>query len=44
MTGFLLPELDVNMRALDVDNLTDPPSLLVGENHHAKIAIVTPLK
>jgi virginiamycin B lyase len=44
MTQFLLPELDVNMRALDVDNLTNPPSLLVGENHHAKIAIVTPLE
>jgi streptogramin lyase len=44
MTQFLLPQLDVNMRALDVDNFTDPPSLLVGENHHAKIAIVTPLE
>jgi streptogramin lyase len=44
MTQFLLPQLDVNMRALDVDNLTNPPSLLVGENHHAKIAIVTPLE
>jgi virginiamycin B lyase len=44
MTQFLLPDLDVNMRALDVDNFTNPPSLLVGENHHAKIAIVTPLE
>jgi virginiamycin B lyase len=44
MTQFLLPQLDANLRALDVDNLTDPPSLLVGENHHAKIAIVTPLE
>jgi hypothetical protein len=44
MTQFLLPQLDVNIRALDVDNLTNPPSLLVGENHHAKIAIVTPLE
>ena len=44
MTQFLLPQLDVNMRALDVDNFTNPPSLLVGENHHAKIAIVTPLE
>jgi streptogramin lyase len=44
MTQFLLPELDVNMRALEVDNFTNPPSLLVGENHHAKIAIVTPLE
>lgn len=43
MTEFLLPQLDVNMRALDVDNFTSPPSLVVGENHHAKIAIVTPL-
>jgi virginiamycin B lyase len=44
MTQFLLPQLDVNMRALDVDNMTNPPSLLIGENHHAKIAIVTPLE
>jgi virginiamycin B lyase len=43
MTQYLLPQLDVNIRALEVDNLTNPPSLLIGENHHAKIAIVTPL-
>jgi streptogramin lyase len=43
MTEFLLPQVDANLRALDIDNLTSPPSLLVGENHHAKIAIVTPL-
>jgi virginiamycin B lyase len=44
MTQFLLPQLDANLRALEVDNFTNPPSLLVGENHHAKIAIVTPLE
>jgi streptogramin lyase len=43
-TQFLLPQIDANLRALDVDNLTNPPSLLIGENHHAKIAIVTPLE
>jgi len=44
MTQYLMPQVDVNIRALDVDNLTNPPSLLLGENHHAKIAIVTPLE
>jgi streptogramin lyase len=39
---FLLPQLDVNIRAVDVNNFTNPPSLLIGENHHAKIAVVTP--
>jgi hypothetical protein len=43
MIEFLLPQIDANLRALDVDNLTNPPSLVIGENHHAKIAIVTPL-
>jgi virginiamycin B lyase len=44
MTQYMLPTLDVNIRSLDVSNFTTPPSLIVGENHNAKIAVVTPLE
>jgi virginiamycin B lyase len=43
MTQYMLPTLDVNIRSLDIDNFTTPPSLVVGENHRGRIALVTPL-
>jgi len=43
MTQYLLPRLDVNIRCVNVDNFTNPPSLLIGENHQAKIALIQPL-
>jgi streptogramin lyase len=44
MTQFMLPSLDVNIRGIDVNNFSNPPGILFGENHQARIAIVTPLK
>lgn len=44
ITQYLLPTFDVNIRRVEVDNLTDPPSFLIGENHQAKIALVQPLE
>ncbi|MGH9724004.1 MAG: hypothetical protein ACRD41_02975, partial [Candidatus Acidiferrales bacterium] len=41
---YLLPTLGANIRRVDVDNATNPPSFVVGENHQAKIAIVQPLE
>ena len=41
---YLLPTLGANIRRVDVDNATDPPSFVVGENHQAKIAVVQPLE
>ncbi|MGH9374563.1 MAG: hypothetical protein ACRD1J_00170, partial [Terriglobia bacterium] len=43
ITKYLLPRLDVNIRCINVDNLTNPPSLLIGENHQGKIALIQPL-
>ena len=40
---YLLPTLGANIRRADVDNSTEHPSFVVGENHQAKIAIVQPL-
>jgi virginiamycin B lyase len=44
MIQYLLPTPGANIRRADVDNATDPPSFVVGENHQAKIAIVQPLE
>jgi streptogramin lyase len=44
ITQYLLPTLGANIRRVDVDNSTHPPSFIVGENHQAKIAIVQPLR
>ena len=41
---YLLPTFDVNIRRVEVDNFTNPPSFLIGENHRAKIALVQPLE
>ena len=43
ITQYLLPTLGANIRRADVDNSTNYPSFVVGENHQAKIAIVQPL-
>jgi hypothetical protein len=43
-TQYLLPTVDVNIRRVEVDNFTNPPSFLIGENHRAKIALVQPLE
>jgi len=38
-----LPTTDVNIRRVEVNNATNPPSFIIGENHHGKIAVVQPL-
>ena len=40
---YLLPHQGANIRRVDVDNSTTPPTFWVGENHQAKIAKVEPL-
>jgi virginiamycin B lyase len=40
---YLLPQVGVNIRRVDVDNSTTPATFWVGENHQAKIAKVEPL-
>lgn len=44
ITQYLLPRLGVNIRGVNIDNSTTPPTFLVGENHQAKIARVQPLE
>jgi virginiamycin B lyase len=44
MVQYLLPRVGVNVRGINVDNRTTPPSLLIGENHQAKIVLVQPLE
>ncbi|MGH9681918.1 MAG: carboxypeptidase regulatory-like domain-containing protein [Candidatus Acidiferrales bacterium] len=44
MVDYLLPNSNVNIRRVDVDNFTNPPSMIFGENHQAKIIIVQPLE
>jgi virginiamycin B lyase len=41
---YLLPSQGANIRRVEVDNSTSPPTFLVGENHQAKIAFVQPIK
>jgi hypothetical protein len=41
---YLLPTFDTNIRRVEVINTTNPPSFLIGENHHGKIAIVQPIE
>lgn len=40
---YLLPSIDVNIRRVEVNNMTNPPRFFIGENHQAKIAIVQSL-
>jgi virginiamycin B lyase len=42
--NYLLPRLCVNVRRVDVDNSSTPPTFWVGENRQAKIAKVEPLE
>jgi virginiamycin B lyase len=44
MVQYLLPNVNTDIRRVYVDNFTDPPSMLVGENHRAKIVLVQPLE
>lgn len=41
---YLLPGLGVNVRRVEVDNSTNPPTFWVGENHLGKIAKIEPLE
>jgi streptogramin lyase len=43
MVNYLLPNANVNIRRVSVDNFTNPPSMLFGENHQAKIILVQAL-
>jgi virginiamycin B lyase len=43
MVDYVLPNSNVNIRRVDVNNFTNPPSMLLGENHQAKIVLVQPL-
>ena len=43
MVDYLLPTANVNIRRVSVDNFTNPPSMLFGENHQAKIILVQAL-
>lgn len=43
MVRYLLPNYNVNIRRVRTYNLTSPPSMLIGENHQAKIALIQPL-
>jgi len=42
MVDYVLPNSNVNIRRVDVNNTTNPPSMLFGENHQAKIIMVQP--
>jgi streptogramin lyase len=44
ITQYLLPSPGVNIRRVEVDDSTTPPTFWVGENHQAKIAKVEPLE
>ena len=44
MVNYLLPTVNANIRRVYADNFSDPPSMLVGENHRAKIVLVQPLE
>lgn len=44
LVDYLLPTPNVNIRRVDVDNRTSPPSMMLGENHQAKIVLIQPLE
>lgn len=44
IVSYLLPTVNTDIRRVYVDNLTNPPSMLIGENHRAKIVLVQPLE
>ena len=43
MIQYLLPNSNVNIRRVRTYDRTDPPSMLIGENHQAKIALIQAL-
>lgn len=43
MIQYLLPNANVNIRRVRTYDLTNPPSMLIGENHQAKIALIQSL-
>jgi streptogramin lyase len=44
MVQYLLPTVNASVQRADANNFTNPPSMLVGETHGAKIALVQPLE
>jgi streptogramin lyase len=44
IVSYLLPNVNTDIRRVYVDNFTNPPSMLIGENHRAKIVLVQPLE
>jgi len=44
MVRYLLPTVNASVQRADANNFTNPPSMLVGETHGAKIALVQPLE
>ena len=44
MVDYVLPNYNVNIRRVDVNNSTTSPSMLFGENHQAKIILVQPME
>jgi streptogramin lyase len=43
MIQYLLPNSNVNIRRVRTYDLTNPPSMLIGENHQAKITLIQSL-
>ena len=43
MIQYLLPNSNINIRRVRTYDLTNPPSMLIGENHQAKIALIQSL-
>jgi len=41
---FLLPTVNASVQRADANNFTNPPSMVIGETHGAKIAVVQPLE
>jgi virginiamycin B lyase len=44
IVNYLLPNVNTDIRRVNVDNFTNPPSMLIGENHRGKIVLVQPLE
>jgi len=44
MIQYLLPTVNASVQRADANNFTNPPSMIVGETHGAKIALVQPLE
>ncbi|MBZ5643642.1 MAG: carboxypeptidase regulatory-like domain-containing protein [Acidobacteriia bacterium] len=43
MIQYLLPNSNINIRRVRTYDMTNPPSMLIGENHQAKIALIQSL-